>query len=116
MRILARNIVTWQYDDMTSRLEDGLRALGNGKRLLILQYLKDPKAHFPAQVAGDLVADGVCALFITEQLQVSQPTASEHLRILADAGFITGKRIKQWIFYRRDEKAIARFKTKLRSV
>ena len=116
MRILACHIVTWQYDDMMAKLEDGLRALGNDKRLLILEYLKDPKAHFPAQVAGDLVADGVCALFITDKLQVSQPTASEHLRILAEAGFVTGKRIKQWVFYRRDEKAIARFKTQLRSV
>ena len=101
---------------MKAKLEDGLRALGNHKRLLILKYLKAPKAHFPAQVAGDLVADGVCALFITDKLQVSQPTASEHLRILAEAGFVTGKRIKQWVFYRRDEKAIARFKTQLRSV
>jgi hypothetical protein len=31
------------------------------------------------------------------------------LRILVDAGFLTGKRIKQWVFYRRDEKAIAAF-------
>jgi hypothetical protein len=33
---------------------------------------------------------------------------------LADAGFLTGKRIKQWIFYRRDEKAIAAFKALLK--
>jgi ArsR family transcriptional regulator len=65
-------------------------------------------------LAGDLVRDGVCGLLITEKLGVSQPTASEHLRILADAGFLTGKKIKQWIFYKRDEKEIAAFKALMR--
>jgi DNA-binding transcriptional ArsR family regulator len=91
-------------------LEDGLRALGNGKRLQILDWLKDPTAHFPPQVAGDLVKDGVCGLFITKKLKISQPTASEHLRVLVDAGFLIGTKIKQWTFYRRDERAIAAFK------
>ena len=91
-------------------LEYGLKALANEKRLQILAWLKDPTAHFRPQVDGDLVKDGVCGLLITEKLGVSQPTASEHLRVLGDAGFLTGKKIKQWIFYRRDEKQIAAFK------
>jgi len=37
---------------------------------------------------------------------VTQPTASEHLKILQQAGFIRGKRIKQWTFYKRDEAQI----------
>jgi DNA-binding transcriptional ArsR family regulator len=92
-------------------LEYGLKALANEKRLQILAWLKDPTAHFRPQVDGDLVKDGVCGVLITEKLRVSQPTASEHLRILSDAGFLTGKKIKQWIFYRRDEKQIAAFKS-----
>jgi len=94
---------------MTTELEAGFKALANEKRLQILGWLKDPTAHFRRQVEGDLVKDGVCGLLITEKLGVSQPTASEHLRILVDAGFLTGKKIKQWIFYRRDEKEIAAF-------
>jgi DNA-binding transcriptional ArsR family regulator len=43
---------------------------------------------------------------IARKLRVSQPTASEHLNVLARAGLIRGKRIKQWIFYRRDENRI----------
>lgn len=92
-------------------MEENLKALANDKRLLILGWLKDPVAHFRPQTDGDLVKDGVCGLLIAEKLGVSQPTASEHLRILADAGFLTGKRIKQWIFYRRDEKKLAAFKS-----
>jgi DNA-binding transcriptional ArsR family regulator len=90
-------------------LEAGFKALANEKRLRIMDWLKEPTAHFRPQVDGDLVKDGVCGVLITEKLGVSQPTASEHLRILVDAGFLTGKKIKQWIFYQRDEKALAAF-------
>jgi len=99
---------------MQATLDDGLKALANSKRLQILNWLKDPIANFRPQIDGDLVKDGVCGLLIAEKLGVSQPTASEHLRILVDAGFVTGTKIKQWIFFRRDEKAIATFKTLLR--
>jgi ArsR family transcriptional regulator len=100
---------------MAMSLEDGLRALGNEKRLQILDWLKDPTAHFPPQIAGDLIKDGVCGLFITEKSNISQPTASEHLRVLVDAGFLTATKIKQWTFYRRDEKAITAFKVLVKS-
>src|SRR5580658_6026445 len=96
-------------------MEAGLKALANDKRLQILSWLKDPVAHFRPQTDGDLVKDGVCGLLITEKLGVSQPTASEHLRVLTDAGLVRGTKIKQWIFYRRDEKAIAAFKAMVKS-
>ena len=82
------------------------RALANEKRVLILQWLKDPVKHFRPQTEGDLVDDGVCGVLIAEKLKVTQPTASEHLRILADAGLLKSKKIKQWIFYKRDTDGI----------
>lgn len=75
-----------------------MRALASDRRLLILAWLKDPKAHFPDQVDGDLVWDGVCGLLIAEKLGVSQPTVSEHLKILSQSALLTSKRIKQWTF------------------
>lgn len=83
-----------------------LRAIASDRRLQVLEWLKRPRAHFPPQVDGDLVRDGVCSVNIARKLRVSQPTASEHLNVLARAGLIRGKRIKQWIFYRRDENRI----------
>src|SRR6185369_8202364 len=80
-----------------------LRALANERRVRILDWLKDPRAHFPRQIDGDLVEDGVCGLLIARKLKVSQPTASEHLRVLVQSGLIRPKRIRQWTFYRRDE-------------
>jgi ArsR family transcriptional regulator len=94
-------------------VETTLRALANERRLRILDWLKQPRKHFPPQVDGDLVRDGVCGLLIARKLQVSQPTASEHLTILAAAGLVRGKRIKQWTFYKRDETAIRKVKRML---
>lgn len=91
-----------------------LKALANESRLAILRWLKDPRRHFPPQVEGDLVADGVCGLFIAQKLGIGQPTASEHLRILVHAGLLRAKRMKQWTFYKRDEKRIATIKRELR--
>ena len=83
-----------------------VKALANERRLEIMNWLRDPARYFPPQVDGDLVKDGVCGLYIADKLGVSQPTASEHLRILTHAGLIRGKRIKQWTFYKRDEARI----------
>jgi ArsR family transcriptional regulator len=94
--------------------QPALRALANEKRLQILEWLKDPRAHFPPQVDGDLVRDGVCSVFIADKLRVSQPTASEHLKLLTQAGLVTPKRIKQWTFYKRNERRIREIKRDLR--
>jgi len=83
-----------------------LRALANERRLQILDCLKHSRKHFRPQVDGDLVEDGVCGVLIAEKLGVSQPTASEHLKILREAGLLKAKRIKQWTLYRRDEAKI----------
>ena len=90
--------------------EAGLRAVANKRRLQILDWLKNPTGLFPAQVSGDLFEDGVCGLSIAQKLGVSQPTASDHLKILSEAGLIRGKRIKQWTFYKRDEPGIRRLR------
>jgi DNA-binding transcriptional ArsR family regulator len=86
------------------------RALASERRVKILEWLKDPAAHFPPQVDGDLVKDGVCGILIAEKLGVSQPTASEHLKILSQAGLLQTRRIKQWTFYKRDEARIKALK------
>jgi ArsR family transcriptional regulator len=94
-----------------------IRALANDRRLQILDWLKEPRSHFRPQIDGDLVRDGVCGLLIAEKLGVSQPTASEHLKVLTRAGLVRPKRIKQWTFYKRDEARIRELKrTILKSI
>jgi ArsR family transcriptional regulator len=83
------------------------RALANERRLQILGWLKDPRAHFREQTDGDLVKDGVCGVLIAEKLGISQPTLSEHMKLLVQSGLVRSKRIRQWTFYQRDEDRIA---------
>jgi DNA-binding transcriptional ArsR family regulator len=91
------------------------RALASPKRLQILDWLRDPVAHFPPQREGDLVKDGVCVVFIADKLGVAQPTATTHLKALARAGLVRSKRMGQWTYYQRDEAAISAFKRQLGS-
>ena len=97
-------------------IEKAIRALANERRLQVMEWLKDPKAHFPPQVDGDLVKDGVCLALIAGKLGVSQPTATEHMKVLSQAGLVRPKRIKQWTFYKRDEARIKEIKKEIAKV
>jgi ArsR family transcriptional regulator len=97
-------------------LSNALKALANDRRLQILDWLRDPTKHFRPQVDGDLVKDGVCGLLIAEKLGISQPTASEHMKLLVQAGLVRPKRIGKWIFYRRDEAKIREVKKAITGV
>jgi ArsR family transcriptional regulator len=95
------------------KLESVFKALASDRRRQILLWLKDPTSHFPPQRDGDRVRDGVCGLLIAQKLRVSQPTASDHLKLLVQASLLRPKRIKQWTFYRRDERVIEAVKRAL---
>jgi DNA-binding transcriptional ArsR family regulator len=90
-------------------------ALANDRRQQILDWLKDPESHFPPQVDGDLIKDGVCACSIADKLGISQPTLSEHMRVLKAAGLVQSKRTKKWTFYKRNEPEIRRIKKAIMS-
>lgn len=87
---------------------DVLKALGNENRLQILTWMLSPTDHFPKQRDGDLVEDGVCVGFITQKIGLSQPTVTSHMKILAEAGLVTSRQIKNWVFYKPDRARIAR--------
>ena len=92
--------------ERSTELEAQLKAIASQRRLLILEWLKDPAANFPSREHGDL-EHGACNLFIVERLGVSQPAGSRHLRILTDAGLVIPTRRKGWVYYRRNEPGIA---------
>ena len=46
-------------------------------------------------------ADGeACVCELVEPLGRSQPTVSHHLKVLADAGLVTGDKRGRWVWYR----------------
>jgi DNA-binding transcriptional ArsR family regulator len=91
-----------------------LRALANEKRMQILKWLLDPTAHFPPQLDGDLVTDGVCVGAIVDKIGLSQPTVTNHMRIMADAELVTYRPIKNWVFYKADRVVILKTLESLR--
>lgn len=84
-----------------------IKAMASEQRLKIMNLLARPAQHFGDQWSGDPVEFGVCMTLIAEALGVSQPTASRHLDILKQAGFITVQRHMKWSYCKRDEAAIA---------
>src|SRR4030081_3613811 len=90
-----------------------IKALANGRRLKILDWLKDPRSHFRKQVDGDLVKDGVCALLVAEKVGITQATLSDQMRVLVQTELVLPKRIKQLTFYRRNEVRIRAVKAEL---
>lgn len=72
----------------------------------VLRLLAEPGKHFGSQWSADPVEFGVCMTLIAEALEVSQPTASRHLDILRQAGFITVRKHQKWSYCQRDEAVI----------
>ncbi|MER7572639.1 ArsR family transcriptional regulator [Streptomyces sp. NPDC057806] len=84
-----------------------LRTPVSTRRLDILEWLKDPAAHFPPQPYGDLVEDGVTSDAVAHKLGVARPVADTHLSLLACVGLLRTRRIRRRTYYRRDEVRIA---------
>lgn len=80
-------------------------------RMSVLQLLAQPQKHFGHQWSADPVAFGVCMTMIAEKIGVAQPTASRHLDILKQAGFITVQKHQKWSYCKRDEAVIRDYLT-----
>ena len=87
-------------DDSFESIAQLLSALAHVNRLRIAHWLSDPERHFPPQVDGDLVDDGVCVGYITEKIGLKQPTVTNHMKILQEARIVESKKIKNWVFYK----------------
>ena len=83
-----------------------IRALASETRMSILRLLADPRRHFRHQRSADPVDSGVCMTLIAEVLAVAQPTASRHLELLRQAGFIVVQRQEKWSYCKRNEAGI----------
>ncbi|MEY9989010.1 DNA-binding transcriptional ArsR family regulator [Streptomyces sp. V4I8] len=84
-----------------------LRTPISARRLDILEWLKDPLAHFPNQRQGDPAEDGVTADAVAAKLGVPRKVAETHLGLLVDIGLLRTKRIRRRLYYRRDDMRIA---------
>ncbi|MBH1934371.1 helix-turn-helix transcriptional regulator [Streptomyces sp. AV19] len=89
-------------------LIDALRALSNPTRLRMLQWLREPERHFPAEHAiADPAEVGVCVSHLQAKAGLAQSTVSAYLAELQRAGLVTATRVGKWTHYKRDERRIA---------
>ena len=59
---------------------------------------------------------GTCACDFADMFDVSQPTVSEHLRVLREAGLVTTRRRGTQIFYSLDPSAVRHVRSSLASL
>jgi ArsR family transcriptional regulator len=92
-------------------LELPFKALADSTRLKILELLKRP-----GKSACSLIGKkerGLCACDIQEAIGLSQAATSHHLELLKRAGLINAEKRERWMFYWRNESAIASLAQKL---
>jgi ArsR family transcriptional regulator len=81
------------FDQVAKSTATRFKALADPTRLRILKFLSCQEMY---------------TWQIAEYVGVAQPTATEHLRILREAGFVTSRKQGSFVFYRTDSNAIKR--------
>jgi ArsR family transcriptional regulator len=62
--------------------------------------LADPVRLRLLSLLASAEAGEACVCELVEPLDRSQPTVSHHLRVLLDAGLVTGEKRGRWVWYR----------------
>src|SRR5512142_2003299 len=92
------------------KLSVKLRAIADPHRREILRMLGEK-----GQCSIDKPV-GMCASDVEARLGIAQPTVSHHLRILAAAGLVTKQKVRQWIWFRRNESAVRALGRELKKI
>lgn len=75
-------------------LSDTFSALGDVRRLRALRFIADRN---PGRDGPD---GAVCACHVQDHLGLSQPATSYHLKVLREAGLVSGEKRGRWVHYR----------------
>ena len=60
------------------------KAFGDENRIQILELLRDGER---------------CACMLLEEMKITQPTLSHHMKILCDSGIVVGRKEGKWMHY-----------------
>jgi ArsR family transcriptional regulator len=85
------------------------KALADPNRVRILELLKRPSCCAVGK------PEGLCACDIEGQMDLSQPTISHHMKVLREAGLVEASKVGPWMWYRRNESAIAELAEAIRN-
>lgn len=81
------------------------KALGDPTRLKILELLKTKGRSCCDLIARD--EKGLCACDVEQAVGLSQAAISHHMGLLRRAGLVNAEKRGRWIYYSRNEAAIA---------
>ena len=70
------------------------------RRAALLKALADPLRLRLLSIVASHEGGEACVCDLLECFELSQPTISHHLKVLREAGLITGERRATWVYYR----------------
>lgn len=82
-------------------MADIFKAFGDENRLMILDLLQ----------AGEM-----CACDLQSNLKIGQSTLSHHMKLLCDAGVVSGRKEGKWVYYSIDREGCKKAMTALESI
>jgi ArsR family transcriptional regulator len=91
--------------NQTDTLASAFKALADPTRLKILELLKARGKSCCDLIARD--ERGLCACDIQEAVGLSQTAVSHHMDLLRRSGLVAAEKRGRWMFYRRNEAALA---------
>ena len=87
-----------------------LKALSNGPRLEIMNWLADPETAFAdldVHTGGGIPGwGGACVGTVQEKSGLSQSTVSGYLQSMQKAGLLESRRSEKWTYYRVNAAAV----------
>ena len=100
-----------QSVDQVKAIKTIKRKITDLQKMTIEEQKKAVRSGYDMDVLpSDLVTYGGEAKKLLEDLQISQPTLSHHMKILCDAGMVNGRREGKWMHYSISEEGKKRFK------
>ena len=88
-----------------SQLAEAFKALSDPTRVRVLSLLK-ARGKSCCELIGR-TEPGLCACDIEAAVKLSQAAVSHHMGLLRRAGLVEAEKRGRWIYYRRNEAAIA---------
>ena len=85
-------------ENRLNRMSNVFKALGDPTRLKLIRLL------------ASNMEDRLCVIDLAQKLHVTQPAASQHLKILKNVGILYSKREGNRVFYYIDTEALKTFK------
>lgn len=70
--------------------------MDNKKTAIVFKALCDENR---LQILSILQSEEKCACKLLEEMQITQPTLSHHMKILCDSGIVNGRKEGKWMHY-----------------